>query len=184
VARTAERPAESPAARIPAQPADTHPQVGAPAVPAALPVHAETAAEWADLAAAAAPAPAAPPVEQRTRPTAPAAAAPPRSSLASEALTELSRLSSYAPSSVQDEGKVSLRRRTPAPVPAEPEPGLDPDLAEVGQRARTAANVRSMLAGFKAGVERGRTSPSANRPAPRLGDHVPSQRNVPEGGDA
>ena len=86
---------------------------------------------------------------------------------------------------MQDEGRPSLRRRTPAPVPATPDPKPDPDLAEVGQRARTAANVRSMLAGFKAGVERGRTSPSANRPAPRLPEgQVPTQRHVAGDGDA
>jgi hypothetical protein len=154
-------------------------------------VPAETAAEWAAVLTADPPAaaPVAPaPLEARDPAPSPdpvPVVTAPRSAIASEALTELSRLSSYAPASVQDEGRPSLRRRTPAPMPTEPDLGPDPDLAEVGQRARTAANVRSMLAGFKAGVERGRTSPSANRPAPRLSDgQVPSQRHVPEDGDA
>jgi signal transduction histidine kinase len=89
-----------------------------------------------------------------------------RSALASEALTELSRLSSYSPTSMPSADKSGLQRRTPAEVPLDdPEPLVDSG----SQRgARTAASVRSMLAGFKAGVERGRTSPAANRPAPTL----------------
>ena len=86
-----------------------------------------------------------------------------RSALASEALTELSRLSSYSPTSMPSSEKAGLQRRTPSDVPIDDgEPLVD----SAGQRgARTAASVRSMLAGFKAGVERGRTSPAANRPA-------------------
>ena len=89
-----------------------------------------------------------------------------RSALASEALTELSRLSSYSPTSMPSSDQAGLQRRTPSEVPIdEPQPVVD----GAGQRgARTAASVRSMLAGFKAGVERGRTSPAANRPAPTL----------------
>jgi hypothetical protein len=122
------------------------------------------------------------PVEARAAAPEPAPVGAPRSAIASEALTELSRLSSYSPASLQDEGRPSLRRRTPTPLAA-PEP--EPDLGDAGQRARTAANVRSMLAGFKAGVERGRTSPSAHRPAPRVSDTpVPAQRHVQEDGDA
>jgi hypothetical protein len=56
----------------------------------------------------------------------------------------------------------SLQRRPPSETPSdEPAPAAEAS----GERTRTAASVRSMLAGFKAGVERGRTSPSANRPA-------------------
>ena len=75
--------------------------------------------------------------------------------------------------------KTALRRRTPvAPVVEQPaEPALDTSV----QRARTAANVRSMLAGFKAGVERGRTSPSASRPV-QGGPGLPQQRPGPNGG--
>ena len=154
-----------------------------PRIPAPPAVPAEAAAEWAALGEAPPAAPA--PVESRRGPAPGEPSAPvgaPRSAIASEALTELSRLSSYSPASVQDEGRPTLRRRTPAP-PAEPEPL--PELGETGQRARTAANVRSMLAGFKAGVERGRTSPSAHRPAPRVSDtSVPAQRHVGEDGGA
>jgi signal transduction histidine kinase len=84
-----------------------------------------------------------------------------RSALASEALTELSRLSSYSPTSMPSADSAGLQRRTPGDVP------VDESVAPVESsgRTRTAASVRSMLAGFKAGVERGRTSPSANRPA-------------------
>jgi hypothetical protein len=96
-----------------------------------------------------------------------------RSALASEALTELSRLSAYSPTSMPSGGKAGLQRRTPSEVPVqEPEPAV----AGSGDRARTAASVRSMLAGFKAGVERGRTSPAANRSAPPL---PPPPRNSP-----
>jgi signal transduction histidine kinase len=91
-----------------------------------------------------------------------------RSALASEALTELSRLSSYSPTTVEAAPESGLQRRTPTAVPAD-ESGARVDSSG---RARTAASVRSMLAGFKAGVERGRTSPSAHRPA-----DLPQPRN-------
>jgi hypothetical protein len=93
-----------------------------------------------------------------------------RSALASEALTELSRLSSYSPTSMPT-GRAGLQRRTPSDVPVQEQQPV-----ESGGRARTAASVRSMLAGFKAGVERGRTSPSANRPA---SDREPPQPPQP-----
>jgi hypothetical protein len=175
-------PEEAPApARVPA-PAPAPQEQRTPA-----PLSAEAAAEWAALAdapAGATPVATAPPtpVAPEPRGPSPAPVGAPRSSIASEALTELSRLSSYSPASVQDEGRPTLRRRTPAP-PAEPEPLAE--VGEAGQRARTAANVRSMLAGFKAGVERGRTSPSAHRPAPRVSEtSVPAQRHVGEDGGA
>jgi signal transduction histidine kinase len=103
-----------------------------------------------------------------------------RSALASEALTELSRLSSYSPTSMPSESSPALQRRPPSEMALD-----DPNLADqpVSQRARTAASVRSMLAGFKAGVERGRTSPSANRPVEnREAGALPQPRN-PSGRD-
>jgi hypothetical protein len=69
----------------------------------------------------------------------------------------------------------TLQRRTPTEVPTEtPIDDNAPIVEGGGQRARTAASVRSMLAGFKAGVERGRTSPAANRPAPVIPHPSPS----------
>jgi hypothetical protein len=85
-----------------------------------------------------------------------------RSALTSQALTELSRLSAYNPTSLPPADRGGLERRTPA-APAPPQPEAEVETS--GQRARTAADVRSMLTGFNAGVERGRTSPSAHRPA-------------------
>ncbi|HST86000.1 MAG TPA: nitrate- and nitrite sensing domain-containing protein [Kineosporiaceae bacterium] len=116
------------------------------------------------------------PVERRQYPrTGEQAAEHGRSALASEALTELSRLSSYSPTSMPSPDRPGLQRRTPSEVPIEePEPVVESS----GQRARTAASVRSMLAGFKAGVERGRTSPAANRPAPTL--PPPPRNSAPE----
>jgi hypothetical protein len=98
-----------------------------------------------------------------------------RSALASEALTELSRLSSYSPTSMPSSSRGGLQRRTPTDVPVDEQPPV-----ESGGRARTAASVRSMLAGFKAGVERGRTSPSANRPAPDRDPSQPPQPREPQ----
>jgi hypothetical protein len=113
------------------------------------------------------------PVERRQHPrTGEQAAEHGRSALASEALTELSRLSSYSPTSMPSPDRPGLQRRTPSEVPIEES---EPVVESSGQRARTAASVRSMLAGFKAGVERGRTSPAANRPAPNL---PPPPRNA------
>jgi signal transduction histidine kinase len=99
-----------------------------------------------------------------------------RSALASEALTELSRLSSYSPTSMPSSGRVGLQRRTPGEVPVEEQQ----QPVDSGGRARTAASVRSMLAGFKAGVERGRTSPSANRPATDREPPQPPQPREPQ----
>jgi hypothetical protein len=81
-----------------------------------------------------------------------------RSTLASEALTELSRLSAYSPTAMPPTTRSGLQRRPPnAASSAEPQGPVE----GTGQRARTAANVRSMLAGFRAGVERGRSSGTA-----------------------
>lgn len=85
-----------------------------------------------------------------------------RSAMASEALSELSALSTYRPESMTSSGAApaSLVRRTPAATPAaqlaQPQEPQGPRRAN-----RNAADVRSMLSGFRAGVERGRTSPGA-----------------------
>ena len=85
-----------------------------------------------------------------------------RSAMASEALSELSALSTYRPEALPT-APANLVRRTPLASGAgqPPAPAQEPD----GQRRgnRTAADVRSMLSGFQAGVERGRTSPDAPR---------------------
>ncbi|MFP5334917.1 MAG: nitrate- and nitrite sensing domain-containing protein [Actinomycetes bacterium] len=95
-----------------------------------------------------------------------------RSALASEALTELSRLSAYSPAAVDAKPPATLTRRTPASTPAaqvaEPRP------ASAQRRTRNAADVRSMLSGFQAGVARGRTSPTDpdTTTAPPTGGHA------------
>jgi hypothetical protein len=81
-----------------------------------------------------------------------------RSALASEALTELSRLSAYSPAAVETKPPATLSRRTPASTPAAQVAPARP--AAATRRTRNAADVRSMLSGFQAGVERGRTTPS------------------------
>jgi hypothetical protein len=82
-----------------------------------------------------------------------------RSAMASEALSELSALSTYRPESVTGaSAPASLVRRTPQATPAaqiaQPQEPQGPRRVN-----RNAADVRSMLSGFRAGVERGRTSP-------------------------
>lgn len=84
-----------------------------------------------------------------------------RSAMASEALSELSALSSYRPEAMTAaSAPESLARRTPQATPAaqlaQPQEPQGPRRAN-----RNAADVRSMLSGFRAGVERGRTSPAA-----------------------
>jgi signal transduction histidine kinase len=76
-----------------------------------------------------------------------------RSAIASEALSELSALSGYRPQAVENRGQASMPRRTPQSTP-----GLEPapPAAAVPHRERNATDVRSMLSGFRAGVERGR----------------------------
>lgn len=104
-----------------------------------------------------------------------------RSMLASEALSELSRLSAYSPSAVDGPKRPApLTRRQPAATPAaqidEPQP--------VGERRqRSASDVRSMLAGFQSGVSRGRaTSPDdvdANAGPPGPADALTSRPTPP-----
>jgi HAMP domain-containing protein len=82
-----------------------------------------------------------------------------RSAMASEALSELSALSAYRPESMTGAAApASLVRRTPQATPAAQ---VAAQQEPQGQRRanRNAADVRSMLSGFRAGVERGRTSP-------------------------
>jgi hypothetical protein len=77
-----------------------------------------------------------------------------RSAIASEALSELSALSGYRPQAVENRGHDSMPRRTPQATPGleqSPEP-----TTPVPHRERSATDVRSMLSGFRAGVERGR----------------------------
>jgi hypothetical protein len=84
-----------------------------------------------------------------------------RSAMASEALSELSALSSYRPETMTPSAApASLVRRTPQATPAAQI--AQPQEPQGARRAnRNAADVRSMLSGFRAGVERGRTSPAA-----------------------
>jgi signal transduction histidine kinase len=135
----------------------------------------------------------APPSQRRQQQPAPAGPAAPqapadgdleaqlnRSSLASQALSELSQLSTYAPAEVAaTPATAPLTRRRPgggaASAPPQPPGGLGQpgglsfEDQESANRARTAAQVRSMLAGFQAGVSRGRTTetePSSSAGAP------------------
>ncbi len=80
-----------------------------------------------------------------------------RSAIASEALSELSALSGYRPQAVENRGQATMPRRTPQATP-----GLEPapPAAPVPHRERNATDVRSMLSGFRAGVERGRADKS------------------------
>ncbi|MGN6611087.1 MAG: nitrate- and nitrite sensing domain-containing protein, partial [Angustibacter sp.] len=89
-----------------------------------------------------------------------------RSAMASEALSELSALSSYSPQAVEAAAPTSLTRRTPLATPAGQMATRQQPEEPIGARrsARNAADVRTMLSGFRAGVERGRTSPAASAP--------------------
>ncbi|MEO7745484.1 MAG: hypothetical protein ABIV05_04585, partial [Actinomycetota bacterium] len=91
-----------------------------------------------------------------------------RSARASEALSELSALSTYRPEALPT-AAANLVRRTPLASAAgkPPAPAQEPDGPRRGNR--NAADVRSMLSGFQAGVERGRTSPGAPRSTPGTG---------------
>jgi hypothetical protein len=77
-----------------------------------------------------------------------------RSDLQSSALSELRGL--YAPSFTPTPAPVAaegLARRTPKAGEA---PSAEPAASSVPRRARNASDVRGMLSGFRAGVERGR----------------------------
>jgi hypothetical protein len=95
---------------------------------------------------------------ERTEPVQPVEPARPAEALAAEALTELSRLSAYNPTSMPAIARTGLARR---PLRYTRAGESEPDTDGPGPRTRTAANVRSMLAGFRAGVERGRSSAPA-----------------------
>ena len=85
-----------------------------------------------------------------------------RSAMASEALSELSALSAYRPEALQS-APAGLVRRTPRATAAGQLPPPE-ETVGAGRPNRNAADVRSMLSGFQAGVERGRTSPAAGTP--------------------
>jgi hypothetical protein len=78
-----------------------------------------------------------------------------RSAIASEALSELSALSSYSPAHAQPAAAASLSRRTPPPAPATPAPEVQ---EPAGEWQRGPDEVRTVLSGFQAGVSRGRGS--------------------------
>jgi signal transduction histidine kinase len=163
-----------PVAEAPAAPV-TEPQapVAAPSslfAPAPAPAQQEepTTAPSSLFAPAPAPAPAEPqvPVEPAFAPGVPALAAAAslreRSAMASEALSELSALSTYSPQAVEASAPAALTRRTPLATEAgqmASKPAVDEPLG-ARRGARNAADVRTMLSGFRAGVERGRTSPA------------------------
>ncbi len=84
-----------------------------------------------------------------------------RSAMASNALSELSALSSYRPEGGAAGGTPLVRRTRGASAAAE----VTTTQPAVSSRpGRTAAEVRSMLSGFQAGVSRGRAS-EATAPA-------------------
>jgi hypothetical protein len=86
-----------------------------------------------------------------------------RSAMAAEALSELSALSSYRPESLAAEAHgPTLTRRTPQATPAA-QIAAPQEPQGVRRANRSAADVRTMLSGFRAGVERGRTSPTATQ---------------------
>ena len=84
-----------------------------------------------------------------------------RHALTSEALSELSRLSSYSPAQVAPAPPSSLMRRTPSAAPAsrpaDPEP--PPPEQPAAQGRLDPASVRDMVSGFQAGVRRGKSVP-------------------------
>jgi len=86
-----------------------------------------------------------------------------RSAMASQALSELSALSTYRPAAVTSAAATGLVRRTPQATPAGQLPAPVTELSGPRRPERNPADVRSMLSGFQAGVERGRTSPDAAR---------------------
>ncbi|MGL5857576.1 MAG: nitrate- and nitrite sensing domain-containing protein [Angustibacter sp.] len=84
-----------------------------------------------------------------------------RSAMASEALSELSALSTYSPESVGATASSTLRRRTPGATPAGRLATTPEEPIGARRGTRNAADVRSMLSGFQAGVQRGRTGDQA-----------------------
>jgi len=95
-----------------------------------------------------------------------------RSMLASEALSELSRLSTYSPSAVEGRGgPAPLTRRQPAA--SEAAKIHQPSGPAPERRQRNAADVRSMLSGFQSGVTRGRGEDAEASVPPPAHDRVP-----------
>ena len=94
-----------------------------------------------------------------------------RSELASSALSELRGLyePAFTPAAEPAATPDGLTRRTPKPADVEPPPPASPPPS----RQRSASEVRGMLAGFRAGVERGRSA-GEETPEPV---HQPEQRN-------
>jgi hypothetical protein len=140
------------------QPVRPHPVQPQPA-PAPVPVGAAAALPARRPVPSSVPAPSAP-SEDLDRMAA-------RSDLASTALSELRGLyePTFAPEvqrPAADTADAGLARRTPkasAPAPA-PAPAVGP--AETRPSRRTASEVRGMLSGFRAGVERGRAPQDAS----------------------
>jgi len=95
----------------------------------------------------------------------------------SEALSELSRLSSYRPAAAAPAAPAPLTKRTPSAEPALPEPIGEPEPAQV-PRQRSAEEIRKMLSGYQAGVNRGRAAPQPDdspRPSQAIG---PTDRRI------
>lgn len=74
-----------------------------------------------------------------------------RSAITSEVLSELSQLSAYKPEAEHARPAASLTKRVPTQIPEQPEADTAPDRPA---RKRDASQVRSMLSGFQAGVNR------------------------------
>jgi hypothetical protein len=107
-----------------------------------------------------------------------------RSALASQALSELSRLnsSSYTPAAVVGERPAPLTRRVPRSSPAAEVPE-EPTPASGRRRTRSADDVRNRLSGFRAGVERGRgETVTAGAPAASAGGGATSGGASPGAG--
>ena len=86
-----------------------------------------------------------------------------RSAMASQALSELSALSTYRPDAVQSVAAAGLIRRTPQATAAGQLPEPVKPLTGPRRPERNAADVRSTLSGFQRGVQRARTAPGATQ---------------------
>ncbi len=78
--------------------------------------------------------------------------------MASKVLAELSSANTYLPQSVQSSAG-GLQKRRPLATPAGQVAEPTPQALLPRRNQRTATDVRTMLSGYQAGVERGRTSP-------------------------
>jgi hypothetical protein len=87
--------------------------------------------------------------------------------MASQALSELSALSSYSPQAAQPTAPAPLPRRSSQAAPAgQATPQLADEPLGARRGTRNAADVRSMLSGFRAGVEQGRIAFPGEAPEP------------------